>query len=286
MTTLPTVPELSVVYPAFNEERSIGSLVRAAVHYLQRARIAFEIAVVDDGSRDGTRDVLHALSGSDPRIRVLTHDRNLGYGAAIRSGLSAARGRRVLISDGDGQFEINQLASLWSRRGEADVVLGFRNPRNDPPARRLAGWLYGRVIVPLALGVRVRDVNCGFKLLDRRVLERIDLASTGALISAELIARARLAGATFVEVGVDHEPRRAGRPTGLLPRVVLRTMVELASLRPTILGRSAWAVGEGLGGRLRYRMRTGARDTRTKSMREVTRAGLRARCDTVESRPS
>jgi len=166
---------------------------------------------------------------------VLRHPRNRGYGAALRTGLAAVRGEHVLLADGDGQFHIRALAALWDRRHDADLVLGFRNPRKDPLLRRLAGWLYGRIVVPATLGGRFRDVNCGFKLLRRRVIEGMELRATGALFSAELLTRARLAGATWVEVGVDHFPRRSGTATGLLPGVVVAMVGELLRHRTAIL---------------------------------------------------
>ncbi len=232
------VPELSVVFPAFNEEGSIGPLIERTADYLDDRGIRFEIDVVDDGSRDSTYAVLEERRRRDPRVRVLRHGRNLGYGAALRSGFAQARGRRILLSDSDGQFCIEEIDSLWRKRGEADLVLGYRNPRKDPWGRRIAGWVY-RKLVRVALGVRFRDVNCGFKLIDRRVLEGMELSSRGALISAELLTRAKLSGATFVEVAVEHFPRSCGRATGLLPGVVLRTFFELLSLRTQILAPRA-----------------------------------------------
>ena len=240
-----TVPELSIVFPAFNEEASIGSLIERTTVHLDDRGIDFEIDVVDDGSSDSTFAVLEKHQRIDSRLRVVRHRRNLGYGAALRSGFAQARGRRILLSDSDGQFSIEELDSLWSRRNQADLVLGYRNPRKDPWRRRAAGWIY-RQIVRVALGVRFRDVNCGFKLIDRRVVEDMKLTSRGALISAELLTRARLAGATFVEVAVEHLPRRCGRATGLLPGVVLRTFFELLSLRAGILAHRAGVQARGL----------------------------------------
>lgn len=245
MTTVSKPPDLSVVLPAYNEAGSIEHVVRDMARYLGAAELSHEIHVVDDGSGDGTPDLLNALGSEVPALRVLRHRRNLGYGAALRSGIAAARGDYVLLADGDGQFRVEGVGELWKRRHEADLVLGFRNPRRDPRLRRAAGWLYGRVIVPLALGGRFRDVNCGFKLLRRRVVEQMELRSHGALFSAELLTRARLAGATWVEVGVDHVPRQCGSATGLLPRVIAGMIGELFRHRTAIL-RSGRAAANGL----------------------------------------
>ena len=244
MTTTERV-ELSVVLPAYNEAGSIGRVVEEMTGYLGNADLSHEIHVVDDGSDDRTISVLQSLRARVPALCVLRHRRNLGYGAALRTGLAAARGDYVLLADGDGQFGVNGLEQMWRRRHEADLVLGYRNPRRDPRVRRAAGWLYGRVIVPLVFGGSFRDVNCGFKLLRRRVVEQMELRSHGALFSAELLTRARLAGATWIEVGVDHFPRTRGAATGLLPRVVIGMIGELVRHRSAIL-RSGRARANGL----------------------------------------
>jgi glycosyltransferase involved in cell wall biosynthesis len=227
--------ELSVVLPVYNEAGNIAAVVEAACLHLREAGIDHEIVVVDDGSRDGTAAELVRLRTRVPTLRALTHRENQGYGAAIRSGIGSARGDYVLLSDGDGQFRIADVDALWPYRLAADVVLGYREPRNDRLVRRITGWLYNRVFVRAVLGGRFRDVNCGFKLLSRDVVADMELHSTGALISAELLTRARLAGASFIEVGVRHFPRVQGRATGLLPRVVLKMLSESVRLRRRIL---------------------------------------------------
>jgi glycosyltransferase involved in cell wall biosynthesis len=227
--------ELSVVLPVYNEAENLAAVVADAGAHLQAAGIDYEIIVVDDGSTDATPSVLAQLAGQQPTMRTVVHPTNLGYGGALRSGVDAAKGRFVLLSDGDGQFKMEDLSVLWRYREKADVVLGYRNPRNDPFSRRVAGWLYNRIFVRALLGGRFRDVNCGFKLFSREVLADMEIHSTGALISAELLTRARLAGASFVEVAVRHFPRRAGDATGLLPRVVLKMLGESVRLRRRIL---------------------------------------------------
>jgi glycosyltransferase involved in cell wall biosynthesis len=231
--------ELSVVLPAYDEADNIGAVVESASSHLRRLGISHELLVVDDGSRDGTAAVLAELRARVPELRAVAHATNQGYGCAIRSGLRGARGRYVLLSDGDGQFRIDDLDGLWPYRTRADVVLGYRNPRNDPFVRRLAGWCYNRIFVRLLLGGSFRDVNCGFKLFGRAVVADMELHSTGALISAELLTRARLAGATFIEVGVRHFPRLSGNATGLLPRVVLKMLSESVRLRRRILATAS-----------------------------------------------
>jgi glycosyltransferase involved in cell wall biosynthesis len=238
MTTRASGIDLSVVLPAYNEAARISRVVEDAADYLESAGIRYEIRVVDDGSEDGTPQVLERLNSRIPELRLLRHGRNHGYGAALRTGLASVRGEHVLLADADGQFCMAAFAALWARRHDADLVLGFRNPRKDPVSRRVAGWLYGRVLVPLAFGGRFRDVNCGFKLLRRSAVEGLPLRSSGALFSAELLTRARLAGATWIEVGVDHFPRTSGKATGLLPGVVFGMLRDLVRHRAAIVSPS------------------------------------------------
>lgn len=261
MTTLATYPvELSVVFPVYNEAENIGDVLTDAVGCLESLGLSYEICVVDDGSVDPTPAQVQALSEGQPRIHVARHEVNQGYGAALRTGIAQTSGRHVLLVDGDGQFRMSALKRLWPHRRSADLVLGFRNPRKDHWHRRLAGWLYGRVLVRRVLGQRVTDVNCGFKLVARELAEASQLGSCGALISAELITRARLLGARVTEVGVEHFPRRAGAATGLLPIVAFRMVKELLRFRAE-LRRSRGAAIDG------------------------SSPGLRRKCDTVESAP-
>jgi glycosyltransferase involved in cell wall biosynthesis len=160
----------------------------------------------------------------------VTHSGQRGYGAAIRSGLAAARHDHVLLTDGDRQFDPADLARLIAGLDEADVVVGYRRRRADPWGRRLGGVLW-TWLVGATLGVWVRDVNCAFKLLPRRAIDGLSLVSDGAVISAELLARLTTGGWRIAEVPVSHLPRLAGRASGGSGRVILRAMGELVRLR-------------------------------------------------------
>ncbi len=238
MTTRAVPLELSVVVPAYNEERNIVDVVADTGRFLRGLGVTYEINVVDDGSVDRTVAVLMA-GNSDPALRLIRHRNNRGYGAALRSGFAASRGRYVLLLDGDGQFRIDSLAGIWPRRGEADLLLGYRSPRKDPPVRRLAGWLYSRLFVRAAFGGGYRDVNCGFKLMTRDLLDNLELTANGALISAELLAHARRRHAHWIEIPVAHFPRRYGKATGLLPRVVFAVVKELLNVRRHVFATEA-----------------------------------------------
>lgn len=214
---------LSIVLPAHNEARNLPPLLERCRLLLDRSGPG-EIIVVDDGSDDGSGDVARS-SGAD---QVLRHDRARGYGAALRAGAAVARETWVLLIDGDGQFDPLDARLLLRLRDQATVILGWRAPRRDAWPRTALGWTWHKLAGPL-LDLRVRDVNCGMKLVRRDVLERLDLRSDGAFFSAELIDGARRLGAAVRQCPVPHHPRLHGRATGADPRVASRALVDLAA---------------------------------------------------------
>ncbi len=220
-------PELSLVFPVFDEERNIGRLLDEALDLAPRLATDFEIVVVDDGSRDGSARVVGERLRHEPRIRLIRHKANRGYGTALRSGLREARGELIFFSDADLQFDLDELSTLLTHACDFDIVAGYRSPRRDPWPRRLIAALWGS-LVALLFDLRVRDIDCAFKVIRRRVLEAIPIASVGALINTEILVRARQAGFRIHQVPVTHRRRRFGRQTGASPRVMLRALVELA----------------------------------------------------------
>jgi glycosyltransferase involved in cell wall biosynthesis len=220
---------LSLVLPAHDEEANLEPVVRAALAALPGIVREFEIVVVDDGSGDGTPAIADRLVGEDARVRVVHHPRNRGYGAALRSGFAAARGDLIAFMDADRQFDVRDLARLASCADAYDVVAGYRIRRSDPWRRVLLGATFNLLVRGL-FGVWVRDIDCGFKLFRADLLRALDLRSPGALINTEILALARRAGATLVEVGVPHYPRPAGEQSGGSPRVVLRALGETLRL--------------------------------------------------------
>ena len=226
-----------MVLPAFNEAANIEQVVRACAVYLQQRVPDYELLVVDDGSRDGTWAILSRLATTLPRLRPLRHPENQGYGAALRTGFQAATRRFVFYMDSDGQFDIYDLDRVLPLvQDDRHIITGFRIERRDPFLRRLNAWFFGRA-VRILLGVQVRDLNCAFKLIPKAVLDRTPLESTGALINAELYARALRQGFGIREVGVSHYPRDAGTQTGARLSVILRAFYDLARLRRRIISR-------------------------------------------------
>jgi glycosyltransferase involved in cell wall biosynthesis len=236
------LPRLSLVFPMFDEEANVGPLLDAALAWAPRLAADFEVIVVDDGSRDRSAAIVEARRRADPRVRLLRHPTNRGYGAALRSGLRAARGELVFFTDADLQFDLGEIAHLLEHAEEFDIVVGYRAPRRDPPGRRVlaTGW---RILVRAVFGLRIRDIDCAFKVFRRPVLDALPIASIGAFVNTEILLRARRAGFRIREVPVSHRRRRAGRAKGARPRVILRALYELSilhgELRRAGAGRAA-----------------------------------------------
>ncbi|GAC1490980.1 MAG: hypothetical protein NVS1B1_08510 [Candidatus Limnocylindrales bacterium] len=227
------LPGLSVFFPAKDEAENVEVVVRDALRILPGVADRFEVTVVDDGSTDGTGLIADRLAAEDPRVRVIHHATNRGYGGAVRSGLLAAAEPYVFYTDGDQQFDLADLPRLIARIGEADVVAGYRLKRMDPRRRLVVAWVYNRLIRTM-FGVGVRDVDCAYKLFRRDVFTRVPLArvhSNGAFFSPELLITLRAAGVRIVEVGVPHYPRTKGAPKGAPPKVILRAIRDLLLLR-------------------------------------------------------
>lgn len=193
---------------------------------------------MDDGSTDDTSAVVRRAAETEPRVRLVAHPMNLGYGHAVRSGLAHSRGDAAAFVDGDRQFRIADLGLLFERFDEADIVAGMRIHRADGWRRLLIARVY-HVVLAATFGLRLHDVDCGFKLYRRKVIDEIvpQLESGGAFVSAELLIRARSAGYRIVEVAVPHHPRVAGRSKGATPRVIARTFGEIFRLRRNLRER-------------------------------------------------
>ena len=225
---------LSIVLPAFNEEDNIKESVARATTVAERLCADHEVIVVDDGSRDATATVLRELAAGDPRVRLVPHGVNRGYGEALRSGFLAARMELVFFTDADNQFDLDELEAFLPWIDRVDVVAGYRMRRQDPLARRVMArsWNY---LVRVLFFVPVRDIDCAFKLFRRSVLEQLDIESVGAMVNTELMVKLGRAGASVVEVGVTHRPRRAGEARGANPKVIATAFREVLRMRRRLM---------------------------------------------------
>ncbi len=224
------MPSLTISMPAYNEEANIGLMIDMAREKIAPLVDDLEIIVCNDGSKDKTAEVVRQISQQDPRVRLVEHPVNQGYGAAMRDAIWAASKELVFMTDSDRQFDLSELARFLPRIGQADMVIGYRYARSDPWHRRFFGhgWSW---LVNLLFGYTARDVDCAFKLFKRKVIETIQVESGGAMFSAEFLVKAKRAGFKIVEEPVSHHPRVAGKQTGANPAVILRAFRELFKMR-------------------------------------------------------
>jgi Glycosyl transferase family 2/GtrA-like protein len=234
---------IAVFLPSYNESENLPVVVRRVVKALEDIGAPYRVIIVNDGSHDQTQLIADELAEIYfPNLSVVTHDRNLGYGNALRSGFAAglAEGMDwVAFLDSDNQFSPEQIKDLVATAfsQHVDLVAGYRIKRADGFARRLNGRMW-HVLSRVVLGIRERDVDCGFKLVHRNILEAVELHGTYAAVSPELLAKARRAGFRSAEVGVNHYPRIAGEQTGANLKVIVRSLISILRLRAS-LSRSA-----------------------------------------------
>ncbi len=229
---------LTVFMPCYNEQDNVQAVVQKAQAILQGMELAdYEIIVVNDGSADRTGEVADRLAQEDDHVRVVHHPTNLGYGAALQSGFKAARMDLIFYTDGDGQFDLAEMPTLLKLIEDCDIVSCYRLDRKDPLQRKINAWCWTRLVCFL-FRLKLRDIDCAFKLYRRSVFEGMTLCSTGALIDTEVLARALRKGCRIVQKGVHHYPRTAGQQTGANLSVILRAFKELFALRKQILSQS------------------------------------------------
>ena len=242
------VARLSYFFPAHNEEANLAGLVEEALETLPGLAETFEIIAVNDGSKDGTAAIADALAAAHPDIvRAVHHPTNLGYGAALRTGLGAARYELVAFTDGDRQFKVVDIGRLTERIAAADapdVVVGFRIKRADPLIRTLYARAY-RLANRIFFGLKVTDVDCACKLFRREALDGLRVESGGAFFSAELLIKLQAAGRSVAQVGVPHYARTLGSATGAKPSVVFRAVKDFWLLRLRMWSNKARALRRG-----------------------------------------
>jgi len=221
---------ISVFFPAYNDEASIAGLVGEALALLPSLTDDFEVIVVDDGSTDGTAAVLDELARADPRLRVVHHESNRGYGAALRTGFLSATKDLVFYTDGDGQYDVRELLLLRPLLvAEVDIVNGYKVQRADGWQRKAIGAVYNG-LAHLLFSIPIRDVDCDFRLIRRRAVEQVELVSSSGSICVELVHKLHQRGCVFAEVPVQHRPRAHGRSQFFTLRRVSRTALDLMSL--------------------------------------------------------
>lgn len=226
---------LSVFFPCHNEEENVVRVTEDALRMARRVSPDHEVIIVDDGSTDRTGELADDLARRYPgEVRAVHNIPNRGYGGALQRGFREAAKEWIFYTDGDGQFDVEEIDKLIPLLETHDIASAYRLNRQDSWMRRLNGKCWS-TLVGLVFGLRVRDVDCAFKIYPRRFISQVTLRSEGALIDAEMLARATRAGYTIGQVGVHHHPRTAGESTGGNIRVILRAFRELLRLRRDIV---------------------------------------------------
>lgn len=224
------VPSISVFFPAYNDEGSIALMVERALALLPQFTDDYEVIVVNDGSSDGTVAVLNELERAHPQVRVIHHPKNRGYGGALRTGFLNATKDLVFYTDGDGQYDVNELATLVPLlTDDVDVVNGYKLKRSDNRRRIVLGALY-KLLARLLFGLPIRDVDCDFRLLRRGAIQSIDLVSTSGVVCTEMVYKLHRAGYRFTETPVHHYARLHGASQFFTLRRVGKTALDFFGL--------------------------------------------------------
>jgi glycosyltransferase involved in cell wall biosynthesis len=217
---------LSVVLPVHNEEEIIATTLSQVLAIVTEWGNEVEVIAVNDGSTDQTAVILADFAAKDPRVRVISHPVNLGYGAALVSGFRAAAKELTFFMDSDGQFSIRDLEAFFPFLAQYDAVIGYRIDRQDTWMRKLNAWGW-KMLIGFVLDVHVRDIDCAFKLYRSEFIQQQQFETQGAMINAEMLYKFKRAGYMLKEIGVHHLPRLSGRATGAHPKVILRALRDL-----------------------------------------------------------
>lgn len=224
------INELSIFFPFWNEEGNIEKVVKNAIPVAEKIAKKWEIIMVDDGSFDKTLKIAQKLASQNSNLRVVSHTPNRGYGAALKEGFINARYEFIVFTDGDGQFDFRQARKFIEKIDRADIVIGVRKKRIDHPFRHLLMNLL-KIWDFVFFGFYFRDIDCGFKMFKKRALNKImPFNSEGAMITTEILAKAKRANLKIAEVEVSHYPREYGDQSGGNLRVIVRAIRESFSL--------------------------------------------------------
>lgn len=227
------IDSISVFFPTYNEGENIENTVLSAKKVLEEISNKWEIIIVNDGSTDNSLAVSEQLSQGDSRIRIISHPKNRGYGASLKSGFYNAKYPWICFTDADGQFDFSEIGKFISeqKKEKADLVIGYYIGRKVSLFTIVTSKIW-EIIIFILFGMKVKDTDCGFKLISKKVIDAIDKLESerGAFISSELLIKARKKGFKMVQVGVRHYPRKKGKGTGRNIKVIIKSFIDLARL--------------------------------------------------------
>jgi glycosyltransferase involved in cell wall biosynthesis len=226
--------ELSVFFPCYNEEKNILNTFHQALSVIKEITPKWEILFIDDGSKDHTAQVLEKIHQQYPKnTKIITHHPNRGYGAAFKSGFYNAQYEWIAFTDADGQFDFSEIKNFISvqKQTRADLVIGYYLSRQVSQSVILTSKIW-ELIVFVLFGLKVTDIDCGFKLVNKKVIDTIPKleAERGAFISSEFLIKAKRSGFKITEIGVHHYPRTEGQATGRNLKVIIKSFTDLFRL--------------------------------------------------------
>jgi len=222
--------KLSVVLPCYNEEKVIRQTVESVFAWMQKSHIDGEVVVTEDGSKDGSRAILDTLQRQYSNLRIVAHEKNMGYASSLRDGCDAATSENIAFMDSDGQFDPADLSTLLSYVRENTIIAGIRMKRADHFGRIINSRLFNQFAC-IVLGIRVKDIDCGMKVFPSEVWKKVrPTYATGALFNAELFYNAKRNHISNVQVPIHHYPRLHGKATGAKISIIVKTFLELFML--------------------------------------------------------
>jgi glycosyltransferase involved in cell wall biosynthesis len=222
---------LSVFFPAYYDENNIGKVVHKAVEVLESLGLKdYEVTIIEDGSPDKTDEVADALAAQYPKVKVIHHEKNKGYGATLWEGFTTAKMDYVFYTDGDNQFDLEELRKFVAIIPFSDMVVGYRKKKQYSPYRKLTSFVYN-LLLRFVFDIDYIDIDCAFKVFRTDLFKKIKVNTKDAFIDAEIMIRAQLQGYTFTELGVKHLPRVDGVSTAARPSIIFRTIKEIFQLK-------------------------------------------------------
>lgn len=224
-----TADRVSLFFPVYRDERTVERVAAKARRVLDELASEWEIIVVNDGSPDRAGEIAEELARQDARVRVVHHGRNLGYGSALRTGLAAARYEWIAFTDGDDEYEVDDLRKLWRLRDRYDLVLTFRYAKRYGSARIFISWVYNNLLRRV-FRTHYRDISCGLRLVRKEVADELPLRSTSPFIGAEIAIKTMLKGFRVGEVGIQTFPREFGKGSSTSPANILATLRDMRAV--------------------------------------------------------
>ncbi len=217
---------ISLFFPVYRDEATVERVTRKAVAIMNELASEYEVIIVDDGSPDRAGEVADELARTIPGVHVIHHARNMGYGEALRSGFKAARYEWICFTDGDDEYDVDDLRRLIRLRDYYDLIITFRYAKRYSGVRIFISYVYNKIL-RLLFQTRYRDISCGLRMIRKAVADELDLQSISPFIGAEIAIKTTVKGFRVGEVGVQTFPREFGRGSSTTLPNILATIQDM-----------------------------------------------------------